>query len=131
MLMEPVALFVPLAKDKDTRVPRVVGIGNRCRLEVIGDDVVVFMDAEPSILEFRIFRREYRIGSITGRIASKVRNKLDAGQKYRAWVSDLPFPTHAPNLGIKVSVWMETTEEYMPRDPPMIILPKIDPDNPE
>jgi hypothetical protein len=106
--MEPVALLEDLVLDKAWQSGRTIDLGSRGRLVPEGDDVAVYLTLEPSISGMRFFRREYRVGVLCERTARKVSARLESGCRYRVWVSDLPFPVHAPVHSIRVSIWMES-----------------------
>jgi hypothetical protein len=106
--MEPVALLEDLVLDKAWQNSRTIDLGSRGRLVPEGDDVAVYLTLEPSIAGMRLFRKEYRVGVLSERTAKRVSARLESGCRYRVWVSDLPFPVHAPSHWIRVSIWMES-----------------------
>jgi hypothetical protein len=106
--MEPVALQEDVILDKHWRNLTWVDIGTKGKLVIEGDDVAVYLFAEPPLAWIRFLKREFRIGTLAEPTAKRIIRQLDEGRRFLLRVSDLPFPIHAPTHLIRVSIWMES-----------------------
>lgn len=107
--MEPLVFMEEIVLDHAWRTAPAVDLGSGGRLVNVGDDVVVFLKLRPSLLPWRFFEREYRVGILTSKTAEKVRPRLARGLRYRLRVSDLPSTVNGLGTGLRISIWMETT----------------------
>lgn len=105
--MEPLVFMEEIVPDPRWRSLPTVDLGSGGHLENIGDDVVVFLKLRPSLLEWRFFEREYRVGVLTPKTAEKVRSRLEKGSRYRLRVSDLPCAVNGLGARLRISIWME------------------------